>query len=433
MVTDSGTGRRENPVIPIGMLSPEKQMVFILLLFLVLFCEVILLVYKGSHLLPPERLLPDGILAFVLLVLLFLLVQGSQQSEWLFAVPTWILGAVLFSLSLYIAAGFIRERKRIKSELSPLAIQQAVDNLPLGICFADPSGTLILCNRVMSGLGMVLLGSHPQTWEELDHALKQPPHQSGVRFFEGTPNAFCFPDGKIWIFKTSHLTMKGLEGYLQMTAHDMTDLYRENLALEQANRHLGEVMEKLQRMYERMADTVREKESLELKVYIHDIFGRSLLTIRDIMDSSSGSLEKKMDMLKEAVSYLSSKSPAVQGGMEEEQQKAAKLGVRVKLDGYVPPDTELERLTAVAVRECVTNCVRHAHGNEVYVNIHETSGILKVTITNNGEPPKEKIVEGSGLLTLHHSVEAFGGEMYLSHAPAFALTMYLPRKEMEEL
>lgn len=81
MVTDSGTGRRENPVIPIGMLSPEKQMVFILLLFLVLFCEVILLVYKGSHLLPPERLLPDGILAFVLLVLLFLLVQGSQQSE----------------------------------------------------------------------------------------------------------------------------------------------------------------------------------------------------------------------------------------------------------------------------------------------------------------------------------------------------------------
>ena len=228
------------------------------------------------------------------------------------------------------------------------------------------------------------------------------------------------------------LTMEGLEGYLQVTAHDMTDLYRENLALEQANRHLGEVMEKLQRMYERMADTVREKESLELKVYIHDIFGRSLLTIRDIMDSSSGTLEKKMDMLKEAVSYLSSKSPAVQGGMEEEQQKAAKLGVRVKLDGYVPPDTELERLTAVAVRECVTNCVRHARGDEVYVKMHETSGILKVTITNNGEPPKDKIVEGSGLLALRHSIEAFGGEMYLSHLPVFALTVYLPRKEMEE-
>lgn len=418
-------------MIQIGMLSPQQQMVFILLLFLVLFCEVILLVYKGSHLLPLSKLLPDGALAFALLVLLFLLVQGSKRSEWMIPVPAGILAAALFSLALYISVGFLRERKRIKSELSPLAIQQAIDDLPLGICFADPSGTLILCNRTMSGLGIVLLGSHPQTWEELERALKQPPHKSGVKYFGDTRNAFCFPDGKIWFFKTSHLTMKGLEGYSQMTAHDMTDLYRENMALEEANRHLEEVREKLQRMFERMAETVREKESLELKVYIHDILGRSLLTIRDIMDSSSGSVEKKMKLLKEAVSYLSSNSPAAQSGLEEAQHKAEELGVRVRLEGYVPPDTGLEHLTAAAVRECVTNCVRHAHGNEVYVSIHETSGILKVTITNNGEVPKGKIVEGSGLLALRHSVEAYGGEMYLSHVPAFALTLYLPRKEIE--
>ncbi len=420
-------------MIPIGMLSQEKQTMFLFLLLLVVFGEVILLVYKSSHLLPLIKLIPDGTLAFALLVLLFFLDQDREQPEWMLPVPTGILAALLILLSFYITSGFLRERKRIKSELSPLAIQQAIDDLPLGICFADPSGTLILRNRVMNELGIVLLGSHPQTWEELNHALKQPSRQSGVTCFEDTQNGFCFPDGKIWIFKTCRLSMKGLEGYSQMTAHDMTDLYRENRALEEANRHLGEVMEKLQKMYERMADTVREKESLELKVYIHDILGRSLLTIRDIMDSSSGSVEKKMNLLKEAVSYLSSNSPAAQGGLEEVQQKASGLGVRVKLDGYVPPDTELEHLTAAAVRECVTNCVRHAHGNEVFVSIRETSGILKVTITNNGEPPKGKIVEGSGLLALHRSVEAFGGEMYLSHVPAFAMTLYLPRKEMSEL
>lgn len=420
-------------MIPIGMLSQEKQTVLFFLLLLILFGEVIFLVYKGSHLLPLRKLIPDGTLAFVLLVLLIFLEQNREQPEWMLPVPAGILTALLMLLSLYIASGFIRERKRIKSEFSPLAIQQAMDDLPLGICFADPSGTLILCNRVMGELGMVLLGSHPQTWEELEHALKHLTCGSGVRYSGDTQNGFCFLDGKIWIFKTCQLSMKGLEGYSQMTAHDMTDLYRENRALEEANRHLGEVMEKIQRMYERMADTVREKESLELKVYIHDILGRSLLTIRDIMDSSSGSVEKKMNLLKEAVSYLSGNSPAVQSSLEEVQQKAAGMGVRVKLDGYVPPDTELEHLTAAAVRECVTNCVRHAHGNEVYVSMHETSGILKVTITNNGEPPNGKIVEGSGLLTLHHSVEAFGGEMYLSYIPAFALTLYLPRKERSEL
>lgn len=420
-------------MISIGMLPQEKQSLFLFLLLLVLFGEVILLVYKGSHLLPFRKLLPDGVVAFALLVLLFFMEQDREHPEWILPVLAGILTVLFILLSLYISSGFLRERKRIKSELSPLAIQQAMDDLPLGICFADPSGTLVLCNRVMSELGMVLLDSHPQTWEELDHALKQPRCQSGVRYFDDTQNGFCFPDGRIWIFKTCQLTTKGLEGYVQITAHDMTDLYRENMALQEANRHLGEVMEKLRRMYECMADNVREKESLELKVYIHDILGRSLLTIRDIMDSSSGDVEKKMNLLKEAVSYLSGNSPAAQGGLEEVQQKASGLGVRVKLEGYVPPDTELEHLTAAAVRECVTNCIRHAHGNEVYVSMHETSGILKVTITNNGELPKGKIIEGSGLLALHRSVEAFGGEMYLSHVPAFALTLYLPRKEICEL
>ena len=55
MVADSGTGRRKNFMIPIGMLSQEKQTVFLFLLLLILFGEVILLVYKGSHLLPLRK------------------------------------------------------------------------------------------------------------------------------------------------------------------------------------------------------------------------------------------------------------------------------------------------------------------------------------------------------------------------------------------
>ena len=105
-------------MIPIGMLSLEKQMVFLSLLLLVLFGEVILLVYKGSHLLPLRKLFTDGVLAFARLILFDLLVQGSKQSKWIFSVPAEILAALIFSLSLYIAAGFLRERKRIKSELS---------------------------------------------------------------------------------------------------------------------------------------------------------------------------------------------------------------------------------------------------------------------------------------------------------------------------
>ena len=57
-------------------------------------------------------------------------------------------------------------------------------------------------------------------------------------------------------------------------------------------------------MYDRMTDDIREKESLEMKVRVHDIMGRSLITIQDIMENPDEA-DKKLAELKEAVSILS--------------------------------------------------------------------------------------------------------------------------------
>ena len=79
-------------------------------------------------------------------------------------------------------------------------------------------------------------------------------------------------------------------------------------------------------MYERMEDDIKEKESLELKVYIHDAIGRSLLTIRDIINSGEDT-DRKLDALQEAVSMLTSNRVAAAGTMEEVKQTAKALGV----------------------------------------------------------------------------------------------------------
>ena len=105
------------------------------------------------------------------------------------------------------------------------------------------------------------------------------------------------------------------------------------------------------------------------------------------------------------------------------------MGVKVTLTGYIPPETTAERLVAAAIRECVTNCIRHAKGSEVHVAVTERHGYLRAEITNNGEVPAGPITEGSGLSSLRRSVEASGGEMHISHRPAFSLTLYLSTKE----
>ena len=74
--------------------------------------------------------------------------------------------------------------------------------------------------------------------------------------------------------------------------------------LESENRRLAETNRKLRAMYDRMTDDIREKESLEMKVRVHDTMGRSLITIQDIMENADEA-DKKLAALRDAVSILS--------------------------------------------------------------------------------------------------------------------------------
>lgn len=185
-------------------------------------------------------------------------------------------------------------------------------------------------------------------------------------------------------------------------------------------------------MYKRLADRIREQENLNLKMKIHDDIGTSLITISKIMDEGiNEDIETQLTLLQNAVSYFSGHRNIITGTFEDVQRKAAEINVKLSLDGYIPQNDVLEKLIVSAAGECVTNCVHHAHGSQVDVKITEQNNLYKVVITNNGTVPKEKIIEGGGLSALRKSVESVGGEMYISHSPAFALILNLPGKEKE--
>ena len=86
--------------------------------------------------------------------------------------------------------------------------------------------------------------------------------------------------------------------------------------------------------------------------------------------------------------------------MDELKDAAKALGVVVRTEGYLPQDTAVEELTVAAGRECVTNCIKHAGGDEVQIRIAERNEFCDITITNSGTPPTYKIREGSVQLVL---------------------------------
>ena len=259
---------------------------------------------------------------------------------------------------------------------------------------------------------------------DMENALSVPDRSVTVK-----DDCYILPDKTVWQFRTQNITVESDDRWQQITAHNVTELYNGYQKQEEINKELAEVNRKLRKMYARMEDDVKEKESLDLKVYIHDTIGRSLLTIRDIIGSGEDT-ERKLEALQNAVGMLASNRVTSVSTMDEAKRTARQLGVAVKIYGYLARDTAAEELTVAAAKECVTNCIKHADGNEVYIRIAERNNCHDITITNNGRVPTGPIREGSGLSALRHSIESHGGEMHISHNPRFALLITIPAKEI---
>ena len=399
---------------------------------LVLLCEAVLelglCLYRILCRKKMLRGLPCAVYFAVLVVLLFSVTQGDPdegKDAFLLGAPWIVFAAVAAAVAVHFAVALPRECRRRKHELSPTSVKEATDRLPMGICFSDPDGRIVLCNDTMRRLSFVLCGSEFRMSEDIDAALTHPDVAVEVN-----GEYYILSDGTVWQFRSTAITVDGDDRWTQTTAQNVTELYLGNIRQDEINRELQEVNRKLRLMYERMADDIRERESLELKVYIHDTIGRSLLTIRDII-GSGGDTDKKLETLREAVGVLTSDRVVPSGTVEEVKLTARALGVTVRTEGYLPQGSTAEELTAAAVRECVTNCLKHAGGDEVYIRMVEQNETYGITVTNNGRIPSGPIREGSGLLSLRHRIEAAGGEMHVAYKPRFALLLTFLRDERE--
>ena len=405
-------------------LPPLMRSMFAVTLFAAVIGEAALLIYKAYCSVRFMEKLVSLLSFFILFSALILFPQDGDADTGLCGLP-WILVAVLLILAaVHLSVAIPIERRRLFERITPDSIREATNDITMGICFADPAGRIILCNETMRELSYMMISSYPQMIGELDTVLF-PPGPDGERPSSGI---FFFPSGNVRQFNSSRIAVSGEEGWRQITAQDVTELYRVREQLESENRRLAETNRKLRAMYDRMTDDIREKESLEMKVRVHDTMGRSLITIQDIMENPDEA-DKKLAELKEAVSILSDSQAPPDGDIADEMKNCEKLGVRLILNGYLPNDPGLERIVISAIRECATNCVRHAHGTYIAVDIQERHGIYSVTITNDGEKPKGKITEGSGLSSLRRRIEASGGEMLTAYSPRFALLLNLPGTE----
>lgn len=305
-------------------------------------------------------------------------------------------------------------------------IKESFDNMPIAACFFDKRGVVRLVNHKMLSVSEELCDNGIQTLDELKEALKSP--KKAVLVDANIP-LYRLSDGSTLKFEEKNITDEYGDCYTQVTAVDVTTLIERHEELKRKNEELAEVNAAARRLYENMAEIVRDEEILAMKMRVHDDIGHSIIVARkaltdnvdvEALKKNAAAWESSIDLL-----YHSSREKEKTDDLEYALKRAETLGVKVIVSGDFPKSEKLRYLFSFAIRECVNNCVKHANGNEVYVFILHSDKEYTVEITNNGVLPSHKIVEGGGLSGLRRRFEANGGKMRVESFPRFTLTVSL--------
>ena len=415
------------------------QNIIMFIMEICLILELILLIFRIMSLVEKKKILVSAAeLFFSFLFMTGLLndhrcSMGDKRYKPLFRLfPADIMLVLVILLTVYLIRALYRELKEYRTSLSPWSVHEAVNNVPCGVCISDPLGRIILCNIKMQELSRVLIGNYLQNYHTLHSVLNADSVKKPVRKLSSDSNVFYFPDGSVWLFQEYQLKEASFTGYIQTVAVDVSEIYHNSEEIRRNNEKLELLNRKLKKMYEKIGDEIREKETLAMKMKVHDSFGRSLLSIRRILENKEEpeNMEKQMETLKQLVYILTGTTVKNEGEQYKDTEKhAEELGISVQIRGSCPKHPIYRFLTDKAIRECVTNCARHAHGTAVYVEIKNSRDGYQIQITNNGESPSKNAKEGGGLSALRKAVEAEQGTMKTFFEPAFYLFLNFPLKE----
>lgn len=308
------------------------------------------------------------------------------------------------------------------------SVKEAFDNLPSGVCFFDRNGILTLCNHQMYRLFFALTGSDLQCLTELQEFLNDE-----TKAGREENQVYLLEDGSAWQFALEEVTTRDQNIYSQVTASDVTELYRRKKELEQDTRALEEYGRRMRRLSADIVTLIREEEILNMKMRVHDDIGRSVISTRRFLQQNRPMEELDLTVWKNAVSLLKHDNELSKGqdSLEELMDAAQGIGIKIILEGKLPEDTDAAEILLAAMRECMTNAVRHAKAGELYVHLTCDENTASAVITNNGEMPAGEIVEGGGLTSLRSRIRKYGGSMQIRYVPEFEMTVVVPL-ELEE-
>ncbi|MGD0445904.1 MAG: sensor histidine kinase [Edaphobacter sp.] len=182
---------------------------------------------------------------------------------------------------------------------------------------------------------------------------------------------------------------------------------------------------------------------------LHDVLGHTLSVIvlkaelagRLIERDPQRAAQEIADVEKTARTALSEVREAIGGyrsqGLSAEMELARNTlqsaGVTLACESPLPHlHAAEETVLCLAVREAVTNIVRHAKATQCRMSFSTSSeGHHSLIITDNGNP--SNLQEGNGLRGMRERIESLGGRFSITTGPGVTLLIELPKTSSPQL
>ena len=340
----------------------------------------------------------------------------------------FLLYSLFTLLNLFITIVLIRNRK---NTISKMSIKEAFDDLPCGICFYEASGVTRLVNSKRNDFSIRITGEYLLNGKKFISILTDENIKRNSLSHQEEEEYIISLDDHVYSFRRREHQLSDKSLY-EIIATDITRKHQLSRELNKKNKELSSFNKRMRQYGETIEELTIEKETLSAKRNIHDKLGKLLILSRQSLDKDRTEEEKEvlLSTWKNTLIAFESMKENESNDTYDELFKAAKdIGISVIFSGRRPESRKGKKIAAKAIIECMTNTIKHAKGNEVYVSFKERNRFIEIQITNNGEQPKEEIKEGGGLSSLRLLIEREGGSMKIISFPRFEMNITIEKGE----
>ena len=235
----------------------------------------------------------------------------------------------------------------------------------------------------------------------------------------------------LWVIMGANI---GTNITAQLIAFDVTEEYRLTQELREKQHRARIINARLKALNSTIQYIIMDKETLRIKMHIHDSLGKTLLmTRRYLAEPEKTDLKEVISLWGRNISMLKNEKP------EDWQEPhfvsfhhAEAMGIDIKIKGELPEDESLSYTVDSAITAHVTNVLRHAGGDIAYISCEKTAEGYVMRFTNNGKKPESPVEEKGGLVNLRRLIEGMGGSMEIHSFPEFEMIIHLPEHIEEE-